>query len=266
MNNDPKIIDSHIHLGCSPRDSDPNTSLNKLINLMDDNNIKYVCGSHIAGINSHHFEYAHSETMKIMREYPKRIYGYAIFDPVFQKESLDSVNRHMKNQGFIGIKIYPTTHRHSLDGELYTPVWQYANDNQIPVLTHTWDATPMDSYPHNPSSVYAQPELVKHVKEKYPKVKIIMAHGGAHYNGHLQAIEILKNYDETYIDTSGDTISFGLIEWFVREIGAERILYGSDMNWLDPRAHIGRVLGANIKMQDKELILYKNAQRLFNFI
>jgi len=265
MNDSPSIIDAHIHIGDNPIDSDADTSIKSLVDLMDRNGISRCCGSHIAGINSHHFEYANGETSKVLREYPKRIFGYAIYNPVFRKDSLDNVKRHLGERGFIGIKIYPTTHRHPINGESYDPLWKYANDNRIPVLVHTWDATPQDSLPHDPSSVYAQPKLVRDVKEKYPKLIIIMAHGGAHYNGHLQAIEIVKNYSNTYVDTSGDTISFGLIEWFVRETGADRVLYGSDMNWLDPRAHIGRVLGANIGMQEKEMILYKNAQSLFDF-
>ncbi|MBA7697889.1 hypothetical protein ES703_106561 [subsurface metagenome] len=53
-------------------------------------------------------------------------------------------------------------------------------------------------------------------------------------------------------------------EKLLREI-AGKILYASDFNWLDPRGHIGRVLGADISVEDKERILYKNANEMFNF-
>lgn len=265
MNNDLFIIDSHIHLGYCPRFYTPNVSLHGMINIMDKNNIKWVCGSHIAGVNSHHFEYAHIETLKAIKEFRGRVYGYVIYDPIFPNESLESVKKYLSMKGFIGIKIYPPSHRHPIDGEGYEPIWKHANKFGIPVLTHTWDATPQDSYPYDAASIFAQPKLVGNVKKRYPQLKIIMAHGGSHYNGHLQAIEVVKKYENVYVDTSGDTITFGLIEWFVNNIGTRKILYGSDLNWVDPRAHIGRVIGANINIHDKELILCKNAYEIFNF-
>lgn len=263
MNVELLIIDTHIHLGYCPRFSGSDVSLKNMITLMDKNNIRCVLGSHIAGINSNHFEYANLETLKAIKDYPQRIFGYVIYDPVFPRESLDDTKKNLDRKGFVGIKIYPTTHRHGLDGDRYTPIWEHANERNIPILTHTWDAVQQDSLPYDPAAEYAQPKLLETVLRKYTDLKVIMAHGGAHYNGHLQAIEIVKKYRNAFIDISGDTITFGLIEWFVKEIGAERILYGSDMNWLDPRAHIGRILGANISYREKEMILYENAAKLF---
>ncbi len=40
-------------------------------------------------------------------------------------------------------------------------------------------------------------------------------------------------------------------------------MYGSDQNWIDPRAMIGRVLGASISNADKEKVLFRNAEEFF---
>jgi len=265
MNNELFIIDSHIHFGYCAGFYMPDVSLERMIRIMDRCKIRRVCGSHIVGLYTHHFEYAHSETLKAIQKYPGRIFGYAVYDPVFPKKSFDSVKKHLAMEGFIGVKIYPTVHRHPIDDKGYDRLWEYASENKVLILTHTWDPMPQNTYPYDPKSVYAQPKLVDSVARRYPQLKIIMAHSGGHYNGYLQAIEVARKHENVYVDICGDTIYFGVIEWFVKEIGAHKILYGSDLNWLDPRAHIGRVLGAKINLNDKERIFYKNADSIFNF-
>lgn len=267
INDDLFIVDAHIHIGYMANFYMPDNSLDKMIKIMDKCKIEIVCASHIAGLMTHHYEYAHSETMKAIKTFPGRIYGYAIFDPIFPEKSLDIVKRYMDMEGFIGVKIHPAGHRYPIDGKYYQPLWEYASENKVPILTHTWDATPQNTYPYElvPPQVNAQPKLVDSVAIRYPNIKIIMAHSGGHYNGHLQAIEVVNKHQNVFVDIAGEPIGFGLIEWFVKEVGAQKILYGSDLNWLDPRAHIGRVLGARIELEEKEKILLKNAHSIFCF-
>ena len=266
-NLEPFIIDAHIHLGHMANFFMPDNTLDRMIRLMDRCGIKAVCASHIVGLMTHHFEYAHAETLKAVQAFPGRIYGYAIYNPHFPEKSMEVVKDHLGKKGFIGVKIHPAGHRYPIDGVGHTPLWEHASEHGIPVLTHTWDATPQNTYPYElvPAQVNAQPKLVDPVAERYPDLRIIMAHSGGHYNGHLQAIEVARKRKNVFVDIAGETISFGLIEWFVTEIGAGKILFGSDINWLDPRAHIGRVLGSRISTADKERIFYKNADSLFRF-
>jgi len=261
------IIDAHVHLGYCANFYMPDISLEKMIAVMDRFGIEKVCCSHLAGLLAHHFEYAHEQTLDAIQNYPGRIFGYAIYDPIFPEDSLRIVEKYMKSGGFVGVKIHPAMHAYPLDGENYDPLWEYAAANDIPVLTHTWDATPQTTYPYElvASQVNAQPKLIHKIAKKYPDLKIILAHAGGHYRGHLQAIEMVKKFENVYVDICGATFSFGLIEWFVKEIGAHKILYGSDMTWIEPRVHLGRVLGAKISLTEKEQILSLNAKKIFKF-
>ena len=54
----------------------------------------------------------------------------------------------------------------------------------------------------------------------------------------------------------------GEVEMAVRELGASRVLYGSDVNGRSFSSQIGRVLGAEISLADKKLILRENLRRL----
>jgi hypothetical protein len=265
VSNEPFIIDSHIHIGYMAGFYMPDNSLERMIRVMDRTRTRIVCASHIVGLMTHQYEYAHRETLEAVRSFPGRVCGYAVYDPFFPR-SLETVKRYLKEDGFIGVKVHPAGHQYPLDGEGYDPLWKFASDQGVPVLTHTWDATPQNTFPYElvPAQVNAQPVLAGKIAERYPDLRLIMAHSGGHYNGHLQAIQVAGSRENVYVDIAGETIGFGLIEWFVREIGAGKILYGSDLNWLDPRAHISRVLGADISPPEKERILFRNAQELFS--
>jgi predicted TIM-barrel fold metal-dependent hydrolase len=49
----------------------------------------------------------------------------------------------------------------------------------------------------------------------------------------------------------------------VRELGAERVVYGSDVGGRSFASQLAKVMGANIPESDKDLILGGNLRRLF---
>jgi len=267
MSDAPFIVDSHAHYGCCSNFFMPDPSPEKMLEVMDKCGIRRVCSSHIVGLYSHNIEYAYEETLNILQKFTGRLYGYAIYDPFLIEESLKLLERYLPMEGFIGIKIHPAMHEYPLDGKRYEPLWEFASTRDTVILTHTYDATPLSIYPHEVATVqiYAVPKLIDSIAERYPKLTVILGHSGGHYYGQVQAIEMARKHKNVYVDTSGEAKGYGVIEWFVREIGAGKVLYASDMNWLDPRSHIGRVIGASITLEEKEAILYGNAHRIFRF-
>ncbi|MCL4853815.1 MAG: amidohydrolase family protein, partial [Bryobacteraceae bacterium] len=65
------------------------------------------------------------------------------------------------------------------------------------------------------------------------------------------------------VDTSSaSSIYAGLIEWAVQEIGASRILFGTDTPLYSAAAQRRRIEAAEISDADKLAILRENAMRL----
>jgi predicted TIM-barrel fold metal-dependent hydrolase len=90
-------------------------------------------------------------------------------------------------------------------------------------------------------------------------VTIIVAHlSAAGYRG----IQDIRPYPNLLIDTSGSQCFSGIVEYAVSVLGAERILFGSDVPGRDFAVQLGRVYGAKISEADQEKILYGNAERL----
>jgi predicted TIM-barrel fold metal-dependent hydrolase len=180
------------------------------------------------------------------------------YDPHYGDECLGWFAVALSRPGFVGIKIHPSLHQTWPEDPRYEPAWQFAAEHDLPILTHSWAVSG-----YNPVQKYSTPDLFAPMLERYPSVPLVLGHAGGRYHGHLTAVELVKSHPNAYVDTSGDCYAFGFIEWLVKQIGAQRILFGSDLNWIDPRSHLGRIYDAEITLQEKELILGRNASSLY---
>ena len=143
----------------------------------------------------------------------------------------------------LGIKIHPTFHQYELM-EYGDRIFQFADAHKAVVLMH----------PVMTPEGMAQ---TAHFAEKYPDVKLIVAHLCS-----LEHIELLKNHENIYTDTSGGASNLNnVLEYAVEQAGSEKILFGTD--GYSAEFQFGRVALSRIAQADKENILFKNAQKLF---
>lgn len=67
-----------------------------------------------------------------------------------------------------------------------------------------------------------------------------------------------------YAETSGFDPTAGFIEMAVRELGAERIVFGSHLPSRSLGTEFGKIYGADISLEQRQLILGKNLRRLLD--
>ena len=95
--------------------------------------------------------------------------------------------------------------------------------------------------------------------DEYPAMKLILAHLGD--ESWIEAIESAK-HGNVYADTSGiASTKNNLIEYAVQRIGSEKIFFGTDDYACAFQR--GRIDYADISLEDRKNILYKNALRVF---
>jgi uncharacterized protein len=257
------VVDMHGHVGDFGNFQMPDVSIDRLKRVYERCRIRCCIVSHVVALYSHSFQQGNKLNFEIVRKYPGFLYGYAVYDPHYPRESIADVKTYVDTDGFCGVKIYPSGHAYPLDGEGYRPLWELATEHDFPVLTHTWDPNPKRTVPYDWDSLFAQPKLMAAVAERFPHVKVIMAHTGGHYEGNIQAAKVAAKYANLWVDVCGEPIDYGFIEWVAGNIDVNRVLFGSDQNWIEPRAMLGRVLAADISNEDKAGILFRNAERLF---
>lgn len=250
------IIDAHCHLGSSPQFHLPDGSWSGLLRLMDRLGVDTAICSHLA-LLAGFWELGLAEGLEAHRRSGGRLLLYAVFDPR-EPESLALVDRAMAEPAYVGIKIHPSFHGCVADDERYRPVWTYAAARRLPILTHSWC---MSDY--NPSQQLSEPGLFEKWVREFPEAPLILGHAGGRYSGHLAAARLARAYGNVYLDLAGDSYAPGLAEYLVDQAGSERVVYGSDATWIDPRTQLGRIYEARIGLEAKQRILRTNALRLF---
>lgn len=251
------IIDSHIHLGAGASTPCVDGSVEAVLSLMDSLDIDVSISTGHALLFGRP-EAGYEEALDAYRRSEGRILSCASYNPHYPQEELAWVRHCLEHEAFVGVKIHPPLANCYAHDERWEPVWRLASELAVPVVTHSWWVSD-----YNPTQRYATPDQFERYVQTYPDVNLILGHSGGRYEGHRAAAKLARSYPNVYMDLSGDSYSFGLVEWLVEHAGAERILFGSDITMIDGRTTMGRVLDANIPPAAKALILGENAARVF---
>ncbi|MBQ2756194.1 MAG: amidohydrolase family protein [Oscillospiraceae bacterium] len=252
------IIDTHMHLGEIIGYCNYPFNIEKQIQVMDEVGILYGFSAHNIAIGADDFEYAEEEVAKAYEMSGGRIMAFHFFDPRETDRSLYFMEKHKKDPAYIGIKFHPSMSYTDAADERYRPSWEFAKENKLPIMSHTWDLSLT-----NFKQKYSHPTAFVKYLEEYPEVPFIMGHSGGRYNGVRAAVEVGKRFPQVYFDLAGDLVAAGLAKYLVDNVGDRRIFYASDYCMMDPRTTIGTVLGADIPMETKERIFWDNAAEVF---
>lgn len=168
------------------------------------------------------------------------MYQWVVVDPR-QEKILAQAEKMLRNPKVLGIKIHPTYHGYDILDYGET-LFSFAQKHKTVVLMH-------------PQHIPEMPKLA----DQYPGMKLIIAHLGS--VEHIEAVANAQN-GNIYVDTSGGGSSMNnIIEYAVSRIGSEKILFGTDTYACS--YSYSRIALADISMEDKENILWKNAMRMF---
>ena len=252
-----KIIDAHMHLGNWPEYYTSDSSLKSLLRIMNLLSIEKAISTHCLSINGH-FAQGAAEDKKAWEASKGRIYGFLYFDPNHPQTSEDVIMEYCNDNVFRGIKIHPAGSHVDADDERYKLAWDIARKIKKPILAHTWGSS---SYNPNQKSAFAG-KFRKYIAE-YPDVPFVFGHSGGRYDGIKEAVRIGKQHKNCYFDIAGDISGYGVLEYLAEQIGAERIMYGSDCFMIEQRPMLGVVIGSALSAKQKEGILRYNAEKIY---
>lgn len=251
---DVEIIDIHAHLGEHYNMHITSSSAENMIKIMDRCGINKTIISPTIGISSD-FVFGNDMMLKTVQTYKHRFYGACLVNGHYPELSFKELERcFTSDKAVVLIKIHPFVTKCKLNDERMQPIYNYAFENKIPVLVHTW----LDE------DNYGNLDIFKDIAKKYPGINWIMGHSGGPY-GSFKASQIAKKLKNVFLDITLSMCPARQIEFFVKEVGSERVLFGTDNPFIDPRPQIGRVCLAEIIPKDRENIFSANAKRLINF-
>lgn len=251
---DVEIIDIHAHLGPYWNMHILANDAESMIKMMDLCGIdKVVVSSHI-GLSSD-FVMGNDLLIETIRAHRGRIYGACTVNGNYPELSLDELHRCFSEEKDIKIiKIHPFLAKCRMDDPRMNKIYEFATEQNLLILTHTWLE----------GDNYGSVDIFKNVAKDYSDITWIMGHSGGTY-GNYHAVQIAKKLDNVLLDITVSTCPARQIEYFVSEVGSERVLFGTDNPFLDPRPQIGRVGLADISHQDRVNIFEANVRRFVDF-
>jgi predicted TIM-barrel fold metal-dependent hydrolase len=187
-----------------------------------------------------------------------RVCYLGVFNPNRAAEDLRAIERSIADPGFRGIKIHPTFHGVSAEAPVYRDIWRLASDLGLPILAHSWSMSTQ-----RPAHVLSLPSRFEGYLGDFPSVALILAHVGGRGDGRPELLELMGTYENLYTDYAGDIFDLELLESLLAISTSDRVLFGSDFPWLDPRANLGRTFLSSLPAEVVEKIVGGNALRIY---
>lgn len=202
--------------------------------------------------NARQLERINDETAGIVRAHPDFFIGFCYLNPKLgERAVVREIERCVSGHGFRGLKLELANNARDA---CMRPVMREAARLGVPVLQHSW-RTP----PGRARLSQSDPEDTAWLARRYPNVQVIMAHlTGCGFRGVLEA----RGVDNLVVDTSGAFPEAEILEYAVEQLGASRVVYGSDLPIREPAVTLGRVLGSRLSANDRAKVLFDNAARI----
>ena len=191
--------------------------------------------------------------LKAMKKYPDRYLGMAYVNPLYGKESLEEIKR-CTDLGMVGLKVY---HQVKINSPLFYPIIEKFIDLKMIILMHAHcglgvggERTKYGNIQPNASI----PEDFVDAAKRYPEAMFQYAHTGGGGDWEYACKE-MKDYPNIYVDTSGSNNSGNMIDYVLKYLGEERLLFGTDSSYYQG---VGTILASKLNEDQKKKIFFEN--------
>lgn len=184
-----------------------------------------------------------------LRRHPDRLRGYCYVNPRYGRATMDDLRRNVEDAGMIGIKLWIAT---LADDPLCDPILEYAAQHRLVVLAHAWRKT-VARFPYESTA-----DHIARAAARHPDVRFLMAHLGGQPES---AVDTVMPHSNVSVDTSGTIIGASEVALAVKRLGAQRVVFGSDLHHVDLVETVGKVLGAGLDSEAEGLVFGGNIER-----
>lgn len=189
-------------------------------------------------------------TYDFMQEQPDLVRGYCYLNPR-NPNKLEELRRGIEDYGMSGVKLWVATF---CDDPLVYPIVEQCIAYDIPLLIHAFYKA------EGQLEFESLGKNVENLARRYPEAKLIMAHMGANCYRELPPVKDCAN---VWADFSGSIFHSDDLEYAKKMLGAERLLFGTDMPGIAFHVSWGQWMDADLTPEEREMVGWKNTLRLF---
>jgi len=236
---DMRFADCHGHIG--PRACHyhlPASSLDRVVAQLDRLGVETSCIFGFTGIFADE-QPGNDLTAEAVARHPDRFVGFTMLNPHRGEAGMVAELERGASMGLRGVKLIAHYQGYPEDGPLIETAVRWAHEHGQIILNHNWGSA----------------ERLSRLLEAYPNACFLTGHTTTAYAG------LMRKYRNLFV-CSCPLLQPRACEDVVARIGADRLLFGSDLEDLPVAWGLGPVLFARIPQHDKRLILGQNLRRL----
>jgi len=235
---DLRIWDCHGHLGRFSHYHIPGSDIDNTVREMDRLGVERCCVFSFAGVTSDE-RFGNDVVADAVCGYPDRFVGFTLLNPHRGRDEMLRELERGAALGLRGIKLIPYYQGYPEEGPLIEVACRWAHERRQIILNHQWGS----------------PEWVEHLVSTYPEACFITGHANTAYT------DSMERHANLFV-CSCPLLGPRACEEVVQAIGADRLLFGSDLLDLPIAWGLGPILFSRIAVEDKRRILGGNLQRI----
>jgi predicted TIM-barrel fold metal-dependent hydrolase len=231
--------DNHGHLGGRARDYHlPDCTLEGIVRDMDRLGVRKVCVFGFTGVFSDE-QPGNDAVAEAVRRYPDRFVGLTLLNPHRGRDEMIRELERASRMGLRGVKLIPHYQGYPEEDPILDVPCRWAHERRQIILNHYWGSA----------------RQMERLVSAYPDACFFTGHATTEYAA------IMKKYPNLYVCSCPLTGPRDC-EKVVAAIGADRLLFGSDLQDLPIAWGLGPILVARIPAEQKRLILGENLKRI----
>jgi predicted TIM-barrel fold metal-dependent hydrolase len=237
-------IDGHIHIGEWPHAAtfpDAQTAAEESVACLDANGIELACaqsGGYMFG--GADYRLGNDFLLDVCGRIPERMVGFAHINPNDTRDGVLTELDRMHEAGVRCLKLLNAYQNYPGDGPNLMEVYEYADQRGMLILNHRWE-----------------PDVLRGISQEFTRVDFIF--------GHYQSSQdsLLRERPNVYANT-WSMFAMGTLDRALREVGAGKLLMGSD-GFLNPLSvGVGPVVFAPVSDEEKRKVLGLTMARLLD--
>lgn len=190
-----------------------------------------------------------------VRQYPDEFIGLASIHPEYDDGAkMDAViNKCHRELKFPGLKTYTPLQTIDYDDPLYDKWFRYADAHKMYLVL-------------DPKGGSGATACVRNLATRYPNLGLHLDHCGRSWEYAKWAVKMAQEFSSVWLQLNYTAATNGTIEWIVSQVGAERVLYGTDSPMRDPRPQAAWLTWTRLSEAQKRLIFGENFARILSAV
>lgn len=196
------------------------------------------------------FRACNDAVISAVKQHPDRFFGQLTLNPTFRNESFEEIKRCV-DHGFTGMKLYNHV---KINSPLFYPIIEKFIELKMIILMHSPIGKARIKYNAREPVNISIPEDFVDIAKRYPEAMFQFAHtaGGIDWE---DACKALQHSPNVYVDLSGSNNIANMVEFALRYIGEDRLLFGCDSSFYQG---VGHLISAKITDAQRKKIFFDN--------